>query len=158
MTDLPREITETMEKLCKAAAQALHRYAGISGIDPGRDMPESFVASYICDHLGDEITATVETNFRKLLEWNANRKAATSSVVDDIERKVDHLQKRVSKKRVDLVIYGSGEKKSDKPMLILVEFKREAIDRGDRVKLLSILEEIDTCPFGAIVSYLSTPP
>jgi len=63
-------IEAVIRKLCDVGARAVSRYVEVSGMWPD-DMPEYFMPGFIFDHLGDEITMTLETGFVKLLEWNA---------------------------------------------------------------------------------------
>jgi hypothetical protein len=48
----------------------VHPYAEASGLLPDEDMPECFLAAFVFDHLGDEVTMTIETNSRKLIGWS----------------------------------------------------------------------------------------
>ncbi len=47
----------------------MHPYAESSRLLPDGDMPECFLAAFVLDHLGDEVTMTIETNSRKVIGW-----------------------------------------------------------------------------------------
>lgn len=146
-----------LDNVCRTAAAAVYRYVELSGEDPGDDMPESFVSAYVFNQLGT--TATLETNIRKLFEWNRDQRARMQSNVDlgeeDIaEVSLSEVLKRLNgRPRVDMVLFQDEEQPKDKQrFLALAEFKRHRIDEWDRNKLLAIMKYIDTCPLGVICS------
>ena len=64
------QLAYAMQKICRTAAAAVCRYAAVSATSPGKDLPERFVTAFVCDRLGYEMTITLETNARKLLDWD----------------------------------------------------------------------------------------
>ena len=65
------EMSRVMTMVCKTAAKAVHRYAEVSGLTPGWDMPEPFITGYIFDRLNlPDVSMTLESNFKKLWDWN----------------------------------------------------------------------------------------
>ena len=47
----------------------MHPHAESGGLSPDGDMPECFLAAFVLDHLGDEVTMTIETNSGKVIGW-----------------------------------------------------------------------------------------
>ena len=57
------DVNTVMQKFCDVGADAMRRYADVSGEEPD-DLPEYFMPALIFDRIG--ITATLETKFSKL--------------------------------------------------------------------------------------------
>ena len=146
-----------LKRVCELAADAVRQYVEISGEDPGDDMPEAFLSSSVFERV--RTTATLETNIKKLFEWNRSQwarpsqnRATRSEAIAEISLPAI-LEKLNGRPRVDLVLFeGKALTKRHHRFLALVEFKRHRIDESDRDKLLAILEYIDACPLGAICS------
>ena len=152
--------SKLLRDVCHLAAEAAFRYVEISGEDPGQDMPESFLSSFVFDRVG--ATATLETSIGKLFEWNRDQRLRTVDRVTAMEEVVAEvslplvLESLNGRPRVDLVLF-QGEspvKKDEQRLLALVEFKRHRLCEQDRNKLLAILDHIDTCRWGVICSVL----
>ena len=138
-------IDTTIQKLCDTGAQAVQRYVVVSGLDPWY-MPEYFMPAFMLDHLGDEVTMTLETKFSLLWAWNDGDRSRP-------------LPDGIGSPRVDLVIYKDPHlAKSMQSFLALVELKRGWVDGdpdapGDRHKLMGMLEYIDTCNYGVVCGW-----
>jgi hypothetical protein len=112
-------------------------------------MPELFLAPYIFDRLGDELTFTLETPARKLIEWHG-------SVHDGL------LAQLLTKKWcIDLVLYEGQGAKSEMEMCALIEMKKgwfsdELGDgkRSDLDKLRTLLTILTGCRFGVMAARL----
>lgn len=149
-------IETVVQRLCDAGARAVSRYVDVSGMDP-YDMPEYFMPAFILDHLGDEVTMTLETSFAKLLEWNEDARIRGKLP----ERKLLALVADLGSPRVDLVLYKDPHRpKAEQDILALVEFKRGWISggddpggRSDRAKERRVLLHIDTCPYGVVCGW-----
>jgi hypothetical protein len=124
------------EKFCKAGAQAVRRYAKVTGSLPKDDMPEYFLSSFLFDALGDEDPMSLETRVSSLRL-----------------RPISDLGYPKSP-RIDLVIYKDRHLPKDREnLLALVEFKSGSVwqektqtkPNTDREKLIVVLK---TCPAG----------
>lgn len=138
-------LEDTMEKLCKAGARAVQRYAEVSGMSPDEEMPECFLSAYFFDHFGDEVTMTIETSARKLLGWNDDQRQRQGLLpAGPADLGLD------ARRLVDLILFKDAHlPKNKQNFFALVEFKSGWIDgarNGDRDKLLRLLKHIDTCP------------
>jgi hypothetical protein len=148
------DIEIAMQKLCDAGARAMRRYAEVAGESPD-DMPEFFMPAFVLDHIGKEITATLETRFSKLFEWNddirVRRRLPPRSPEEEAELLV--LAEELGRPRVDMVLYegdDEGRPKDKLDFLALLEFKKGWVPSDERTKLLRILPHIDTCPYGVV--------
>ncbi len=156
-------LDELMRELCEAAADAVYRYADVSGEmahDTGLVMPESFVAGFVFDKLGSKlgskVSMTLETNTHTLARHNEDAKARHSARRFN-QTAVDVALKKLGgrKRKIDLVVYqGESPKKDEHDPFALVEFKLLKLGR-DRERLLDILEVIDVCPYGVVCRVLS---
>jgi hypothetical protein len=150
------DVETVMQWICETAGGAMRRYAEVSNMDPGFDMPEYFLGATVFEKLGDRVTMTLETSIKKLRKWNDDANAHHSRVQSSTPEPEEDDPREY---RVDLVAYdGDSQKKDEQGFLVLVEFKRDALKQGERDRLMSILDEIDTCPYGAIGSFLSNEP
>jgi hypothetical protein len=158
-------VHDVMYKVCTSSAEAVCRYAKVSG-DSRETMPEYFMPAFILEKLGSKITMTLETNSATLRNWDKeaqSRRSRSSGRVDGatttrLEQAIKKLDRRG---RIDLVVFdGSSRVKSDEEFLILVEFKLWARDRAgyDRDKLQEVLSYIQTCPYGAICYLIDGAP
>jgi hypothetical protein len=148
------DVDEVMAKFCDAGAQSVRRYFDVSGIGP-EIMPEYFMPAFILDRLGDKISATLETNFRTLVEWNAGVRARRGLPPQSHD---ETLVRLLNESRVDMALFeceDEGKPKEQRDFFALVEFKRGYIDASrirsrtsDRDRLLMLLAHIDTCPWG----------
>lgn len=165
----PRFIPEVMPYVCKAAADAVCRYATVSNEIPWDDMPEAFVCSTVFDsfakQFGRTFSLTMETSLKKLWDWNNSarqrmgRPILNRSDPSVMERFSALAKKRAKSPRIDLVIYhGDEQDPSRHDFLAMVEFKRYRPSDKDRDKVLDILALIDTCPVGAICGVIQTHP
>jgi hypothetical protein len=148
------DVDKVLGKFCDAGALAMRRYAEVSGESPD-DLPEYFMPAVILDRIGDEITATLETRFSKLSEWNddARLRDNKSRRSPDEEAELLVLAEELGRPRVDMVLYAGDDKGLPKDKLdffALVEFKRGWVPDSEREKLLKILPHIDTCPYGLV--------
>jgi hypothetical protein len=151
-----RDISATVQEICNAGAAAMFRYAEVSGEDPFDDMPEHFLQSYTMDHLGDGITATIETGLSKLSAWNRDvrKRNGLPPLPQEETLQLLGLAEKLGAPRVDMVLFEgdeTGRSKYELDILALVEFKKGAwaLD-SDRQKLLLILPHIDTCRYGVV--------
>jgi len=137
--------------ICREVANAVLRYTDVAGqiseeTVPGLMMPESFAPAFVFGRLGSELTMTLETNVNTL--WKYNQAARGSN---------EPAPERLRNQRVDLVLYqGNSPKKDEQELFALIEFKLLTLDLRDREKLRNILNDIDTCPNGAICSVLKS--
>jgi len=102
----------------------------------------------------------------KLLNWNAES-ARRSGLSRPSEKDLKSLSVAadLGSPRVDLVIFKNPHRaKDEQDFLALVEFKSGWIDgaqipgrRGDRDKLLLLLQHIDTCPYGVVCGWAQAP-
>ncbi len=154
------DIESVISELCQIGARAVARYVEITGSPPG-DMPEYFMPAYIFDHIGDEITMTLETSFLKLLGWSMDANGAQRSQTTTQDVKALTEAANLGSPRVDLVVFKDPHlPKDEQRILALVEFKRGWIDgaqipgrRSDRDKLLMLLNHIDTSQYGVVCGW-----
>jgi hypothetical protein len=148
--ELKMTLDLAMPRICETAAEAVYRYAEISGEDPGDDMPESFLTAFVFEKLGSETMMTVETNCKKLWRWNQDIGKRCSKAISpaDNEGVLEEIVRELPNGRVDLVIHTAGFSQ-DWGFAGLIEFKRHYVV-WDRPKLLEILNYIDTCPAAAV--------
>jgi hypothetical protein len=59
---------ETMAKPCEVWRPCRAPPRRVQRVLPNGDMPECFLAAFVLDHLGDEVTMTIETNSRKMID------------------------------------------------------------------------------------------
>lgn len=64
------KLDDVMPEICKSAAQAVYRYVEVSR-DPYDRPPEYFLSSFVFDKLGTKYTMTLESDAKKLRDWNA---------------------------------------------------------------------------------------
>ena len=145
-------LEETMEKLCKTGARAVQRYAEVSGMAPDEEMPECFLSAFVFDHFGGEVTMTIETSARKLLGWNDDQRQRQGLLpAGPADLGLD------ARRLVDLIMFKDAHlPKNKQNFFALVEFKSGWIDgaqNGDRDKLLRLLKQIDTCPYGVVCGW-----
>jgi hypothetical protein len=153
------DIGTIITALCEHGARAVQRYVEISGVGPGA-MPEYFMPAFIFDHMGDQVTMTLETNFLSLLEWNMHAKNGRRVVPSAADIKALSLAADLGSPRVDLAIFADPHRpKDEQDILALVEFKRGWIsaEGGDRDKLLLLLNHIDSCKYGAVCGWTDKP-
>jgi hypothetical protein len=150
------DIQAIVKKLCEAGAAAIHRYAKVSGENPFDDMPEHFLQAFILDHLGDEVTLTIETGFSKLILWNdhARRRQGVPPLRETEKAELIAAAQNIGLPRIDIVVFDEAhpdQAKTDQAILALVELKKGAwaID-NDRKKLRQILPHVDTCKYGVV--------
>lgn len=152
-------IDDFVQTICQTGAHAVTRYVKVSGEWP----PELFVTAFILDHLGDEITMTMETGFTKLVDWNAAVRKRRGLSNPPLTDHLVALAAELGAPRVDLVAFeGLDRPKREQDMLALIEFKSGWIDGrpipgSDRNKLRRVLQLIETCPYGVIAGWASTP-
>jgi hypothetical protein len=148
-----------VQKLCETGAKAVVRYFNVSGVWP----PELFVTAFILDHLGDEFTMTMETGFTKLVDWNSDVRKRRGLSGPPL---TDHLvapTADLGAPCIDLIAFeGRDRPKNEQDMLALIEFKGGWIDGrqtpgSDRNKILRVLQLIETCPYGVIAGWASSP-
>jgi hypothetical protein len=145
------DVEDVIRKLCKAGVRAMRRYAKVSGEDPD-ELPEYFMPALVLDQLGNQITATLETRFSKLSEWNDDIRQRRGLAPRSPEKEAELLilAEELGRPRVDMVLYegdDEGRPKDQLDFLALVEFKKGEF-ASDRDKLLKILPHIDTCRYG----------
>lgn len=154
-------IEAVIKELCNYGAQAVARYVDVTDTAP-EYMPEYFMPGFILDHWGDHRTVTLETSFAKLLEWNEDSASRAGLRQPRSVLEVLSATDKLGSPRVDLVIFKDPHlPKKQQDMLALVEFKRQWIDgaqipgrQGDRDKLRSILDYIDTCSYGVVCGWI----
>ena len=136
------------EKICAAGRDAVLRYYAVS--DKDIDVPELFLASYMFHQLGHELTLTLETKSRRLLDH------ATVEGRD--------ARTRMKGWRVDLVAYDKGSDGSQKrgQVSALVEVKkgwlsdeRKDDQRSDLQKILTLMQAIETVKFGVLAAHVA---
>lgn len=158
------EIDELMNRFCTTGAAAVKRYFEISGEGPWT-MPEYFMPAFIMDRLGDETTATLETNFSTLATWNADIRKRNGLPVIAHDESLLQLAGKLKGRRVDMVLFQGqeiGKPKDCQDFYALVEFKGGWLDAdtvpgkiSDRDKLFMLLAHIDTCPWGIVCGWAS---
>jgi hypothetical protein len=154
------DIVTVIREFCKHGARAVSRYVEVSDLDP-EAMPEYFMPAFIFDHMGNDVSMTLETNFLTLLEFNMHAKGGhrESPAMEDIRALA--IAADLGKPRVDLVIYADPHlPKNKQPFLALVEFKKgwiSAGEGGDRDKLQRVLKHIDICKYGVVCGWAATP-
>jgi hypothetical protein len=74
---------ETMTKLCEVWRSCRASPAESSGLLPDGDMPECFLAAFVLEHLGDEVTMTIGTNSRKVIGWSDGSAGGTDCYPPD---------------------------------------------------------------------------
>jgi hypothetical protein len=125
-------------------------------------MSESFIQSFILDHLGGELKMTLETHVEKLVEWNMITRArgCTRPSPQDV-KELSASENLGRKPRIDLVIF-ADRPKDQWDILALVEIKSGWIAGGgpqipehkdDRAKLLRVLQYLDTCRYGIVCGW-----
>jgi hypothetical protein len=145
---------EAARLVCDAAAEAVHRYAEISGLSPREDLTESFVVNFVFDELGDLLPMTAETNLRKLWRWHLDHTHTRWSREKE-DQELPVITSELGQRLVDLVLYtGTSPEPSDSEFLGLVEFKLWTRSLPDREKLLNVLDHIRSCPNGALCSII----
>ena len=157
------EIDDVMGKFCDAGAQAVRRYFDVSGEGPW-SMPEYFMPAFMLDRLGDQMTATLETNFRTLVEWNACVRARRGLAQQPHDERLLLLAQQLNGRRVDMALFEGekeGKPKEQQDFLALVEFKGGWLDAAgnpgrisDSDKLLMLLVHVDTCPWGIVCGWV----
>jgi hypothetical protein len=155
---MTQSIDDAARSVCKLAAQAVVRYATISGMIPNKDMPEAFLSAFIFDKLGGRYSMTLETRLRKL--WDFERETRQPTLLRMAWRQ--ELRKIIAIVRnpgVDLVLYqGDPAQPESNKMLALIELKKWWISTPDRLRLLRVLEHVRSCPHGAICSVMEGSP
>jgi hypothetical protein len=148
-------IAGSIQNLCDTGATALLRYAEVSG-QPPYEAPEYFMPAFIFDRLGQKNnTATLETRFSTLSEWNddARKLIGLSPRSFEEEAQLMKIGQEIGQQRVDMVLFSNDENSKSKdrlPFLALIEFKKGLISADDHIKLLRILPYIDTCDYGVV--------
>jgi hypothetical protein len=147
------DIDQLLQKFCEAGADAMRRYAEISG-EPPDELPEYFMPALIFDRLGSKnMTFTLETNFSKLAEWNKCARVRRGLPPQPLEeRELLRLAEEVRRPRVDMVLYKDklGCPKHELDIWCIIEFKRGGIDLPDLAKITKVLAHIDTCDYGVV--------
>ena len=156
------DIDKLMESFCQLGAQAIERYFAISGEGPWQ-MPEFFMPAFIMDRLGDQTTATLETNFATLIQWNKEIRQRRGLAIVEHDDRLLQLAAQLRGRRVDLVFYEGqeiGKPKNEQDFYALVEFKGGWLDAeavpgkvSDRDKLLMLMAHLDTCPWGIVCGW-----
>jgi hypothetical protein len=137
------EIVPQVQQICNKAVESLSRFHALTDFNPLFHMPESFMASYIFDHLGNNpLSLMPEVVFTTL--WQFNEDAPGKSRPEPVPMECD-----VAGKIVDLCLFRGGPPKSEEDPLCLIEFKRNWNIFGDIGKLRSILRYLDQFRFGA---------
>jgi hypothetical protein len=154
---------DLMQRFCDAGAQAVRRYVDVSG-DRHLNMPEYFMPSFVFDSLGGKTTATLETSFSYLVDWNAGARQRRGLPQQFRDARLLLLAQQLGGRRVDMVLFEGEEDhkpKDEQDFFALVEFKRGWIDAAsfpgrisDRDKLLMLLDHIDTCPWGIACGWI----
>jgi hypothetical protein len=137
---------EVPKIICASAAQALFRYHQLSGEgflgDEYHVMPESFVQSFITDHLGCVLTFALETNFYWLSKLFGKQ----------------NENDRRNTKTYDIAVYNhyTGGKRDDDVLIGIVEVKRGYNEKEIDADIQKINEffTLDTnISFGAALFY-----
>jgi hypothetical protein len=136
----PDEVPKT---ICASAAQALFRYHQFSG-EGLEDMPESFVQSFIADHLGCVLTFTLETSFYKIAK---------------IANKQDENHPW-NNRTFDMAIYDyyAGKSRSDTHFLGVAEMKKGNYVKQIKADIGKIQDFVTLgvpMSFGAVLFYCS---
>lgn len=157
------DVSQLMQKFCDVGAAAVSRYAAVSG-DSHFHMPEYFMASFILDHLGSDVTATLEMNFSTLVEWNDDARKHHGLPKHSPDDRALLLAEQLGGRRVDMVLFEGEEERKAKDLqdfFALVEVKRGWIDAAsvtgkisDRDRLLMLLDRIDTCKWGIACGWI----
>ncbi len=144
-------IAQVADQLCSTVTDAVCRYAEISGENPLERMPEYFVSSFVFDHL--QRTATLETNFKKLSEWDRDATLDTDPITKSMKAAGDGL-------RTDLVLFTNdlAKTRQEQRLFALVEFKLRMISDADRAKIISMMRHLKTCKYGLICSVVFGRP
>ena len=64
----------------------MHPHAESSGLLPDGGMPECFLAASVLDHLGDEVTMTIENEFQKSDRLEGRQRRSTDCYPPDRPR------------------------------------------------------------------------
>ena len=104
------DITAVITALCEQGARAVSRYVEISGLDP-EAMPEYFMPAFVLDHMGDQVTMTLETNFMSLIEWNMHSKTGRRALPSFEDIKALSLAANIGAPRIDLVMFADPHRR-----------------------------------------------
>lgn len=156
---LEDSIEETAIRVCDEIAGAIERYASISGEYPD-DLPESFIGSCVFANLGPVLTMTMETNAKKLWEWNANARGRwNKDPTAPLPDQPSDYKAKFQRKRADLVVYkGEHTRKEEMTFLCLVEVAKYWEKASDLEKIRDWFAYIDTCPYGICCGYALIEP
>lgn len=153
------DIDAVVQLLCKQGARSLTRYARVTDLDINF-MPETFIQSYILDHMGDDVTVVLETHFNELVKWSLETKNERKAPVS-AKRITDAIQAvDMGTKKIDLVLFKNPHlPKPQQDILALVEVKNQRIsaEGEDRDKLIEVLRHIDSCPYGIVCGWTANP-
>jgi hypothetical protein len=122
----------TVQQICDCAAQSLFRFCQLTDFPP-EAMHESFMASYVFDRLGSEISMAPELMASTIWGWN-NKEPMGSGIK--------------AQQRIDLTLFAPQElpKKEQHPWCF-IEFKRRGLVDTDYWKIKTLLPVLE-CPFG----------
>ncbi len=166
MANAGHSVDVVMKRIREVAAQAVCRYANVSG-DSRNAMPEYFMPAYVFDKLGSTFTMTLETNSRTLRRWDedAKRRRARLTGSESLEPEKSELEEAIRRLdhggRIDLIVFdGKSHRKDCEGFLVMVEFKKWDRDKAqaDRDKLLAVMSHVHTCPYGAICYLINSAP
>jgi hypothetical protein len=143
-------IADAAQRVCEAAAEAVHRYATVTGLSPSEDLPERFITAFVLDKLGDEVTLTLETSLSKLWRWNLNAlKGLRLPIPENPEEEFALIAAELGAPRVDMAIWAGEGQKDEQDCFAIIEFKNWKIIERERDKVYNIIKHL-ICPHGAI--------
>lgn len=137
-----RSIEPAIQGICDCAVKALGRYCKLTGLYHW-DMHESFIASYVFDHLGTKISMAPEMTVSTLWRWSKTdyKNNTTPAMPSNV--------KKHQSKRIDLTLFAPQDVPKDQQHIqALVELKRNGSVEGDYERL-PLLLLFDGCDFGA---------
>lgn len=121
--------------------------------------------AFILDRLGGRLTATLETSFGTLVEWNAGVRVRRGLTQQAHDERLLLLAQQLNGRRIDMALFEGeeeGKPKEQQDFLALIEFKNGWIDAAripgkisDRDKLLMLLVHVDTCPWGVACGWMN---
>jgi hypothetical protein len=143
-------INSVVELLCKWGASALTRYAHVTDLDI-KFMPETFIQSYILDHMGDDVTIVLETHFNELLRWCLPKAAA-----DEVSAAISAAD--MGTKKIDLILFKNPHMpKAQQEVLALVESRIDELARKAKTATSSC-KSCDTSTRARSASSAGGPP
>jgi hypothetical protein len=135
-----------MKLICEQSVAALDRFYTLTDYPPlPNNIPETFMASYVFDHLGNNpLSLMPEVPFSRLWEFNEfaheRERPDHHTIPDECDMKT---------RKVDLVMFTQEPVKQEQGPLGLIELKKSWRIYEDVEKVCSMLSWLDQYQFGA---------